>query len=150
MFEIGFWELVLIGVVTLLVVGPERLPGVARKAGQWIARARHIVATVKGEVERELRLEEMKQSMAQSGTVDQIRDLQQQIRTLESDLRSSVQSIEVPPAGVQQVAQDTNTPVPTESSAMPTGQLADANRVPSAMPEGHGRAVSADELKDKS
>ncbi|HQC72842.1 MAG TPA: Sec-independent protein translocase protein TatB, partial [Candidatus Competibacteraceae bacterium] len=52
MFEIGFWELVLVGVVALLVVGPEKLPGLARTAGLWLGRARRMIAEVKADVDR--------------------------------------------------------------------------------------------------
>ncbi|HNJ08574.1 MAG TPA: Sec-independent protein translocase protein TatB, partial [Plasticicumulans sp.] len=92
MFEIGFWELVLIGVVALVVIGPERLPGVARTVGRWVGRARQIVSTVRSEVERELQIEEMKRTIAEHDTAEQFRQLHDQIRTLESELRSSVQS----------------------------------------------------------
>lgn len=60
MFDIGFWELAIIGVVALLVFGPERLPELARTAGRWIARARQMAWSVKNEIERELDLEELR------------------------------------------------------------------------------------------
>ena len=60
MFELGFWELLLIGVVALLVVGPERLPGLARTAGRWVGRVRRFVATVKADIDREVRAEELR------------------------------------------------------------------------------------------
>ncbi len=59
MFDIGFWELILVGVVALIVVGPERLPGLARTVGLWVGRARRFVSTVKADVERETRQEEL-------------------------------------------------------------------------------------------
>ena len=52
MFEVGFWELPLIGVVAMIVVGPERLPGLARTAGLWLGKARRMLADVKAEVLR--------------------------------------------------------------------------------------------------
>lgn len=63
MFDIGFSELVLIGVVALIVLGPERLPGAARTVGALLRRARSSWATVRAEVERELAAEELKRSM---------------------------------------------------------------------------------------
>ena len=60
MFDVGFSELVLIAVVALVVVGPERLPKVARTVGALVGRMRNYVATVKGEVEREMQLEDLK------------------------------------------------------------------------------------------
>ncbi|MGD2082321.1 MAG: Sec-independent protein translocase protein TatB [Chromatiales bacterium] len=60
MFDVGFWELVIIGVVALLVIGPERLPGLARTAGKWIARARRFLGSVKSDIERELKADELR------------------------------------------------------------------------------------------
>jgi sec-independent protein translocase protein TatB len=44
MFDIGFWEMAFIGVIALVVIGPERLPGVARTAGLWVGKARRMPA----------------------------------------------------------------------------------------------------------
>jgi sec-independent protein translocase protein TatB len=54
MFDIGFSELVLIGVLALLVLGPKRLPEVARTAGRWMAQLRRFVTNVKQDFDREL------------------------------------------------------------------------------------------------
>jgi sec-independent protein translocase protein TatB len=60
MFDVGFSELILIAVVALVVIGPERLPKVARTVGTLVGRMRSYVATVKVEVEREMQLEDLK------------------------------------------------------------------------------------------
>jgi len=72
MFDIGFQELLLIGVVALLVVGPERLPRLARTAGLWIGKARRMVAQVKDEVERELHADELKQMLENPEPLDDL------------------------------------------------------------------------------
>lgn len=59
MFDVGFWELAIIGVVALVIVGPERLPGLARTAGLWIGKARRMVSDVKRDIDRELKASEM-------------------------------------------------------------------------------------------
>jgi sec-independent protein translocase protein TatB len=61
MFDIGFSELIMVGLVSLLVIGPERLPKVARLAGFWIGKARTMVASVKAEIKQELQAEELRQ-----------------------------------------------------------------------------------------
>ncbi|MGB5737622.1 MAG: Sec-independent protein translocase protein TatB [Thiohalocapsa sp.] len=61
MFDIGALELVLIGVVALLVVGPERLPKLARTAGLWVGHARRALTSVKAEIDREVKAEELKE-----------------------------------------------------------------------------------------
>ena len=69
MFDVGFSELVLIAVVALVVIGPERLPKVARTLGALVGRMRNYVATVKVEVEREMQLEDLKK-LQQEWTVE--------------------------------------------------------------------------------
>ncbi len=66
MFDIGFWELCLITVIALLVFGPEKLPEVARSAGQWAGRIRYFISTFKQDIDRELHLQEMRDSIKQS------------------------------------------------------------------------------------
>jgi len=61
MFDIGFWEMILIGVIALLVVGPARLPRVARMAGLWLGRARRTLTSVKAEIDRELKAQELRE-----------------------------------------------------------------------------------------
>ena len=61
MFDVGFWELVMIGVVALVVVGPERLPRMARVAGLWLGRARRVLGSVKAEIDRELKADELRE-----------------------------------------------------------------------------------------
>ena len=61
MFDIGFWELCLVGLVSLLVIGPERLPKAARIAGFWVGKVRHTIDAVKVEINQELHAEEMRQ-----------------------------------------------------------------------------------------
>lgn len=54
MFDIGFWELMTVAVVALLVVGPERLPQLARDAGRWVRAIRRFINQTRYEIEREL------------------------------------------------------------------------------------------------
>lgn len=63
MFDIGFFEICLIGVIALLVIGPEKLPRVARTVGLWLGKAQGMIKTVKYEIDEQVRLEELKQSM---------------------------------------------------------------------------------------
>lgn len=62
MFDIGFTELLVIGVVALLVVGPERLPKVARTAGHLFGRFQRYVTTVKADIGREMELDELRKA----------------------------------------------------------------------------------------
>lgn len=60
MFDISFTEILVIGVVALIVIGPERLPGVARTLGHLFGRAQRYVNDVKNDIQREMELEELK------------------------------------------------------------------------------------------
>jgi sec-independent protein translocase protein TatB len=62
MFDIGFSEIVVIGVVALVVIGPERLPKVARTAGLLIGRMQRYMASVKADISQEIQLDELKRS----------------------------------------------------------------------------------------
>jgi len=63
MFDIGFSELLLIGVVALVVVGPERLPKLIRVVGLWVGKANATVRSIRNEISQELRAEELKQAL---------------------------------------------------------------------------------------
>ena len=60
MFDIGFTEILIVGVVALIVLGPERLPHALRTAGMWIGRIKRTVGSVQKEISEELRVEEMR------------------------------------------------------------------------------------------
>ena len=98
MFDIGFWEVLLIAVMTMIIVGPEKLPGVARTAGRWVGKARRFIEGVKSDVEQEFDVTELKRMMHNQEV--QINELTQKLKSpgildeeIES-LTSSVYSIE--------------------------------------------------------
>jgi sec-independent protein translocase protein TatB len=97
MFEIGFWEMVMVGVVALIVVGPERLPGLARTAGLWIGKGRRMFAEVKADVDRELHLEEIKQSLRQSAELNPLHDMADQVKSIQKDLQAEFDDPGPPP-----------------------------------------------------
>jgi sec-independent protein translocase protein TatB len=60
MFDLGFTEMMLVGIVALIVIGPERLPKVARTAGQWLGKLNRYVSQVKQDIDRDMKLEELR------------------------------------------------------------------------------------------
>jgi len=72
MFDIGFWELVVVAIVALLVVGPERLPDLARDAGKWISRVRKFINNTRREIETELQITESKEFRQQLSDLDDL------------------------------------------------------------------------------
>jgi sec-independent protein translocase protein TatB len=95
MFEVGFSELVVIAVVALIVLGPERLPKAARMAGTFLRKARMSFESLKHEVERELEAEEVKKQLAEfkaapAAIAAAIEQPFQQAQAALSDARDSV------------------------------------------------------------
>lgn len=66
MFDVNVWELSVIGIVALLVFGPDKLPEVARTVGKWVGKARAYVNSVKSDIDREVRLQELQDLMKQN------------------------------------------------------------------------------------
>ncbi|MCU7873880.1 MAG: Sec-independent protein translocase protein TatB [Candidatus Thiodiazotropha sp. (ex Lucinoma borealis)] len=69
MFDVGFWELTIIALVALIVIGPERLPKVARTAGLWLGRGRRFIANVKADIDKEIKAEELKEVIEKQATL---------------------------------------------------------------------------------
>jgi sec-independent protein translocase protein TatB len=100
MFDIGFSELILVFVIALLVVGPERLPRIARTAGLWVGKMRGFVSSVKAEIDRELATEELKKALAKQAAVPELEELIDEVtgKSLESgEVSTPGKSVAAPP-----------------------------------------------------
>ena len=64
MFDFGFWEIAIIGIITLIVVGPEKMPAIARKAGLYFGKLNRFFNKVKSDINEELRMDEIKDEMS--------------------------------------------------------------------------------------
>ena len=84
MFDMGFQEIVLIGIIALIIIGPERLPGVARNIGLWVGKMQRFVAGVKSDIANELQTDELRNML--SSQEDQIRELKSMVKETQSDL----------------------------------------------------------------
>lgn len=114
MFDIAFSELVIIAVVALIVIGPERLPKVARTAGHLLGRLQRYVGDVKADINREMQLDELKKM--QSDITTQARDMEQsitaQMSSVETELNQSIA------AGIEERAA-AEAAAPLDASAIP-------------------------------
>ena len=88
MFDFSFGEMLVVGLVALVVLGPERMPKAARFVGLWVRRARAQWYSVKSELERELATEELRRSLADGQQV--MRETEAQLRATDADIRSAV------------------------------------------------------------
>lgn len=90
MFDIGFFELMLIGIVALIVIGPERLPRVARTLGKWVGRTRRFIANVKQDIDREIRQDEIRQALQRNASLDEIKNIINDSRfTIEDEVQQT-------------------------------------------------------------
>lgn len=111
MFDIGFSELVVIGLVALIVIGPERLPRVARTVGALLGRFQRYVNDVKSEVRREMEIEDLRKF--QSQLTDQVREVEQ---TIHKELRSAE---DVARSGLAEVGDTGGSPPPATLAETP-------------------------------
>ncbi|MDO5768929.1 MAG: Sec-independent protein translocase protein TatB [Psychrobacter sp.] len=114
MFDIGFSELLLFGVIALVVLGPEKLPQAARTAGKWYAKLRRTVVTLQAEIEAELDLAETRQKMQEE--LAKIKQAEVEMKREMAELRGSMKEFE---KAQQQSLSDTSVnqvPAPSEPS----------------------------------
>ena len=117
MFDIGFSELMVIGVVALIVIGPERLPKVARTLGHLFGRMQRYVNDVKADISREMELDELKKLQA---------SMQDAARSFESSVNREVHATETELQKIAQEANPTILPPPIEPEAGAAGAGASA------------------------
>ncbi|MBU1264552.1 MAG: Sec-independent protein translocase protein TatB [Thiobacillus sp.] len=95
MFDIGFTELILIGVVALIVIGPERLPKVARTAGHLYGRMQRYVSSVKSDISHEIQLDEMRRvgQDFKASVESAVSGIEQQATAVDDYLRDEASSV---------------------------------------------------------
>jgi len=121
MFDMGFTEMMLIGIVALVVIGPERLPGVARTAGKYFSKLRSFVTNVRADVESELRADELREMFEAQ---------QQEIKSLKEVVGDAGKDI-----GLSDIADEM-----TEVA----NSLGDTKPISTAQPEAEAKSVTRD------
>lgn len=134
MFDIGFTELLLVGIVALIVLGPERLPRAARMAGLWMRKARASWYAMRSEFERELADEDLRRSLKQGGEEAKAlkQDIEQSTRALGGEIGDELATVpraaeevsrSIRDAGEQESRTEDSSPAP----AVPSGSDAPRN-----------------------
>ncbi|MDP5239721.1 Sec-independent protein translocase protein TatB [Uliginosibacterium sp. 31-16] len=115
MFDVGFSELILIGIVALVIFGPEDLPRVARMAGHLLGKFRRYVADVKSDISREMELADVKRlhDELKDGARSLQDTLNEQARSLEADFQNSIGNLQ------QELASTLSLPPEPVSEAVP-------------------------------
>lgn len=93
MFDIGFSELILIGVMSLLIMGPERLPGAIRTSSLWIARLRRSFSQIKAEIEREVGADEIKQQIHNETVLKNLTENNSDLIDSAKDFKSDIEKL---------------------------------------------------------
>lgn len=126
MFDIGFTEIFVIGVVALIVIGPERLPRVAKTVGLLFGRMQRYVSEVKADINREIELDELRK--LQSTMQDAARSIEQSVTSQVSFIESEVKQAG---AEVQKQVESAVAPI-SGIQLMPTANPAGASETPAA------------------
>jgi len=131
MFDIGFPELVLVAIVGLLVIGPERLPEALRTLGLWLGRMRRSFTSVKNEIEKEIGMDEVRRQLHNEAIMDEMKRIESEVRSTADDVRNTMNdtanSIDPHPDRTNQPERDSAKAVEpsasaTDSPADPTEQ----------------------------
>ena len=99
MFDIGFSELLLVAVVTLLVIGPEKLPETLRTLGLWLGRLRRSFVAVKSEIEREIGMDDVRRQLHNEAIMDEMKRIEKEVKnTVHPPIASSEARFAATPA----------------------------------------------------
>lgn len=115
MFDIGFLELVLTGIIALLVLGPEKLPHAARTAGKWIGTAKRMVSQVTQEIDREIKTQELREKLKQEGDTLGLEKIQSTVKEALSDARNYEHLVEHSIEQQTREVQNSAPPLPTKT-----------------------------------
>ena len=126
MFGISFSELLLVGLVALLVLGPERLPGAARTAGLWVGRLKRSFNAIKQEVEREIGADEIRRQLHN-----------EHILSLEQEARKILTPQQQAPTPVEPVAEQSIAPMAETAPIATPAPPAEPAPTPAASPAPH-------------
>lgn len=95
MFDIGFWEILLIGVISLLVLGPERLPGAIKSTMKTVRSVRNMASGFKQEVEQQFRIHELHENLKKAEQQN-LQDLSPELKQSVDELKAAAESVQKP------------------------------------------------------
>jgi len=111
MFDIGFWEIAVIGVVALIVVGPEEFPAMVRNATRGIAKLRDMIGSVKSDLSHEIdKVEELKRLIAEEAKISELQDVMTDINGTSVPSQSPTQAV------VTKINEKTSSPGSSEAT----------------------------------
>jgi sec-independent protein translocase protein TatB len=137
MFDIGFLELVIVGIIALLVLGPERLPVAARTVGKWVGRARRMTSQFTKEIDRQIELDELRAELKAQGESLDIRDDANKIHATVSEALQQAKEFEPLPRTEEDkpFSHDTVLNNTATSTASATTDTQDSNTITAHQPQ---------------
>ncbi|QKQ23775.1 twin-arginine translocase subunit TatB [Candidatus Ruthia endofausta] len=93
MFDVGFWEFALIGIIALIIVGPERMPVIARKAGTYIGKAKRFIANIQDDISDEFEMDKLKEHLNAVDKKSNILEIFDDTKNTLSDAKNTLNDI---------------------------------------------------------
>jgi len=147
MFSIGFLEILVVGVVALIVLGPEKLPGTIRTVSLWVGRLRRSFNSIKSDIEKEIGADEIRRQLRNEEIMEKFRHtqstVQNSISSIKKEANTIVKNVELE-AEAAAMTSKAPTATPAASSDTPAPV---ATPAPSTTPESASAAAPADPTK---
>ena len=140
MFDIGYGELLLIAIVALLVLGPDKLPGALRTAGLWISRLRRSFDRMRSEIEQEVGADDIRRQIHNEMMLDQAREIRREIEAAARNMKDGLQApiAELPASRSAALAQAASTASTNPGPATATATGDPAAAATTTIPVGDG------------
>ena len=122
MFDIGFTELLLVAVVTLLVIGPEKLPETLRTLGLWLGRLRRSFGAVKSEIEKEIGMDDVRRQLHNEAIMDEMKRIEKEVK---NTLHAPIAATEAATNAVTKAAMDPKLVATPAPAADPSNKTSD-------------------------
>lgn len=117
MLDIGGLELLLIAVVALLVIGPERMPEALRTLGLWLGRLRRSFTSVKNEIEKEIGMDEVRRQLHNESVMEQMKRIEEEVQnSVNVDTNDPHPTLKTPAAEAEETLEETKAAAESETA----------------------------------
>ena len=148
MFDIGFPELLIVALVLLLVVGPERLPEVLRTVGRMVGSARRSFDTLKTELEREVGADDLRRELHNARIMEDAKRLQEDLKGAEQSFKALEQSTKAELTAAEDALRTPPTVEPSAIEGEAEGEARAKAEAPKVMPAPQGELAFPREAQD--
>ncbi len=90
MFDVGFWELSLIGIITLIIVGPKRMPEIAKEVGTYIGKVKRFIINIQDDISDELEIEKLKKHLNSMDKKSNILEVLDETKNTLNDIKNNI------------------------------------------------------------